>query len=94
MTFTKTKVLRPIEPPKPVTQVHVRHVDEGKRVIRFAATQPAINEIDEIGLGILRQKDGKKSGWCALIVNDCFDFDEVVAWMYEQEEPESAEVAA
>lgn len=88
------KVLRPIAPPRPVTQVHVRSVDERRRVIKFAATQPAIREIDALGMGRLRQWDDAKSGWCALIVNDCFDFDEVVAWMYEQEEPESAEQAA
>lgn len=93
MTFTK-KVLRPIDPPKPVTQIHVRDVDENRRVIKFAATQPAIREIDALGMGRLRQWDGVRSGWCALIVNDCFDFDEVVAWMYEQEEPEAEERAA
>lgn len=94
MAFTHMKVLKPIDPPKPVTQIHVREVDEGKRLIKFAATQPAIREIKALGLGILRQKDKEASGWCALIVNDCFIFDEVVAWMYEQEEPESAEAAA
>lgn len=94
MAFTHMKVLKPIEPPKPITQVHVRRVVESDRRIHFAATQPAIREIEALGLGLLRQKDGGRSGWCALIVNDCFDFDEVVAWMYEQEEPESAEAAA
>lgn len=94
MAYTRLKVLRNIEPPKPVTHVIVREVLEEDEVILFSATQQAIREIEQFGFGFINQKNHQKSGWCALIVNGCYAFDDVVRWMYEQATPEDSEVAA
>jgi len=79
MVNAQKSVLPQVEGPKPITPVKVRRADAGRRLIKFHATQEAIREIRRKGYGILNQKP--ESGWCVLVVNDCYPFNKVVRWM-------------
>lgn len=81
-------VLPQIAEPQPITPVVIKDVDTERRKIKFDAIQPAMREIKAKGFGILAEKP--QSGWCVLIVNQCFDFTEVVTWM-QQLQTEAAE---
>lgn len=87
-----TKALPNIEAPQPRTPVKVRRVDESGRRVQFHATQPAVRAIRAKGYGILGEKD--HSGFCVLVVNDCFDFEEVLRWLLRLQTPEEGEEAA
>lgn len=78
-------VLPQLEEPQPITPVSVKTVDTELRRIKFDATQPALREIRAKGFGILAEK--KESGWCVLVVNRCYDFSEVLAWLTQLETP-------
>lgn len=87
--MSAVSVLPKIEEPTPVTPVRVKKVNVEKRVIKFDATQAAMREIRGRGLGILAEKH--QSGWCVLVVNQCYDFGEVLAWMIQLQSIEQQE---
>lgn len=80
-----TSVLPQIEEPEPITPISVKKVIGERRVIKFDTTQRALREICAKGYGILAEK--RESGFCALIVNRCYDFSEVLTWMQQLETP-------
>src|SRR5690349_7711577 len=84
MAYSRIKVLKPIKPPKPVTHLRVRHVDTENEEIYFFATRQAIREIDDLGFGMIRQAAHGNSGWCVLIANGCYVFDDVLQWFLDQ----------
>lgn len=79
MSTISKSVLPVVAEPQPLTPIKVRRTDEGRRLIRFHATQDAIREIRRKGFGILNQKPD--SGWCVLVVNECYDFLEVYDYL-------------
>lgn len=82
---TQSSVLKELPEPQPITPVRVKRVIRSKRVIKFDATQNAMREIKQKGFGILNERD--KSGFCVLVVNKCYRFREVLAWMRGLQEP-------
>lgn len=80
MVNQQKSVLPEVEEPQPIYHVVVRRVLKGHRVIKFDGTPDAIREIERKGYGFVNQKHGS-SGWCVLVVNRCYPFEDVVAWM-------------
>jgi DNA-binding IclR family transcriptional regulator len=87
--MSMVNVLPNVEEPAPITPVRVKKVVSEKRVIKFDATQPALREIRRRGYGILAER--KESGFCVLVVNQCYDFSAVLAWMLQLQNPEMPE---
>lgn len=77
--MASVSVLPKIEEPQPLTPVRVKKINTERRTIKFDATQAVMREIRAKGYGILGEKS--QSGWCVLVVNQCYDFEAVLAWM-------------
>lgn len=86
-----------VEVPQPITVMRVLGSNSSKRLIRFHATQPALREIREKGFGIIGEKTqsgSRQSGFCVIIVNQCFDFQHVLDWFIALETPTELEAEA
>lgn len=86
MAQSTAKVLPQIEEPAPLTPVRVKKIDQTRRTIWFDATPEAYREIKAKGYGLAWNAQDS-SGWCALKVNRCYNFEDVLRWLLQVQTP-------
>jgi hypothetical protein len=88
MTQSTALVLPQIDEPSPLTPVRVKKTDKAKRTIWFDATPAAYREIKAKSFGLTWNAQDDSSGWCAMKVNRCYDFEDVLRWMLQVQTPD------